>query len=77
MKEKVGLNTRKDPPKGLIGLQLSLYAELGTPTKGERDEGCDGQAITSTGRQKIRAASSRWTEGPFPLAQKNRGDEAD
>lgn len=52
MKEKVGLNTRKDPPKGLIRLQLSLYAEVGTPTKGERDEGCDGQAITSTGRQK-------------------------
>lgn len=51
--------------------------EVGTPTKGERDEGCDGQAITSTGGQKSRVTTSRRTEGPFPLTQKNRGDEAD
>lgn len=77
MSEKVGLNTRKDTPKGLMGLQLRLYADVETPTKGERDEGCDGQAIASTGRQKSGVTSSRWTEGPFPLTQKNRGDEAD
>lgn len=77
MREKVGLNTRKDTPKGFIGPQLRLYSGVGTPTKEERDEGCDGQAITSTGRQKSGATSSRWTEGPFPLTQKSRGDEAD
>lgn len=32
----------------LKGLQQGLHAEVGTPTKEERDEGCDGQAITST-----------------------------
>jgi len=39
MREKVGLNRRKNTPNGFIGLQLSLYAEVETPTKGERDEG--------------------------------------
>lgn len=37
MKEQVGYNTRKDPPKGLMGLQLSPNAEVETATKGERE----------------------------------------
>lgn len=49
----------------------------GSPQKGERDEVCDGQAITSTGGQKSGVTSCRWTEGPFPLVQRDRGDEAD
>lgn len=51
--------------------------ELETPTKGKRDEGCDGQAITSRGWQKSRVTTSRWAEGLFPVTQKNWGDEAD
>ena len=62
-------------PKGLIGLQLWLCVEV--PTKGEKDEARDGQAVTSSRGQKSGVTSSRWTEGPFPLAQKNWGDEAD
>lgn len=58
MGEKVGLYKRKDTPKGLIGFQLGLYAEVETPTKGERDEGCDGQAVTSTQGQKSTVTSS-------------------
>ena len=77
MREKVGLNSGEKTPKGLIGLQLSLYVAVETPTEEERDEGCDGQAITSTGRQRSGVTCSRWTEGPFPLQQKSRGDEAD
>lgn len=70
MKEQVGFSRKKNrPPRGLKGLQLSLHVL--TATKEEKDEGHDGQAITSTGRQKKRD----WTEGPFPLAQKSQGDE--
>lgn len=72
MKEQVGFSRKKRPPKGLKGLQLSLYVL--TATKGGKDEGRDGQAITSTGRQKKKW---EWTEGPFPHTQKNRGDEKD
>lgn len=50
MKEQVGFNRKKRPPKGFKRLQLSLYVL--TATKGGKDEGRDGQAITSTGRQK-------------------------
>lgn len=71
MKEQVGFNRKKRPPKGFKRLQLSLYVL--TATKGGKDEGRDGQAITSTGRQK------KWerTEGPFPLTQKSQEDEKD
>lgn len=75
MKEQVGFNRgEKKPPKRLKGLQLSLYVL--TATKGEKDEGRDGQAITSTGRQK-KKKKWEWTEGPFPLAQKSWRDEKD
>lgn len=70
VKEQVGFNRKKTrPPRGLKGLQLSLYVL--TATKEEKDEGHDGQAITSTGRQKG-VGGRGWTEGPFPLAQKSQ-----
>lgn len=50
MKEQVGFSRKKRPPRGLKGLQLSLHVL--TATKEEKNEGHDGQAITSTGRHK-------------------------
>lgn len=49
--EKAALGSRTDTPKGLIGLQLMLVCG-GSLQKKERDEVCDGQAITSTGGDK-------------------------
>lgn len=52
MKEQLD-SKQKEPPKGLKGIKLSLsFAEVEAATIGKRDEGCDGQVITSTGRQK-------------------------
>lgn len=49
--EKAALGSRTDTPKGLIGLQLMLVCG-GSLQKKERDEVCDGQAVTSTGGTK-------------------------
>lgn len=48
--QRTGGGKKYRPPRGLKGLQLSLYVL--TDTKEEKDEGHGGQAITSTGRQK-------------------------
>lgn len=62
-------------PKGLIGLQLWLCVDV--PTKGERDEACDGQAVTSSGGQKNRLKAASGQKVHFHSQQKNRGDEED
>lgn len=68
----------KGPPKGLIGLQLSLCAEVGTaPQKGREMRVVMGRPSHPPGDKGAGVTSSRWTEGPFPLTQKSRGDEAD
>lgn len=63
------------PPRGLKGVQLSLYVL--TATKEKKDEGHDGQAITSTGRQKKKGGGGDGQKVHFHSHKRAKDDEKD